>query len=92
MRWLTVTLLLLVLALQYPLWLGSGSWRRVWQLDHQVASQKRINVSLHNRNDALEAEVRDLKTGDTAIEERARTELGMVKPGEVYYQVVSEGK
>lgn len=92
MRWVTITLLLLTLALQYPLWLGSGSWHRVWDLNRQVAHQKSINVSLHNRNDTLEAEVRDLKTGDAAIEERARSELGMVKPGEVYYQVVNEGR
>ena len=78
----------LVLALQYPLWIGKGSWTRVWDLDRQLAQQRDTNARLKARNDALDAEVRDLKEGSDALEERARMELGMVKRDEVFYQVV----
>jgi cell division protein FtsB len=78
----------LVLAVQYPLWIGKGSWTRVWDLDRQLAQQRDTNARLKARNDALDAEVRDLKEGSDALEERARMELGMVKRDEVFYQVV----
>jgi cell division protein FtsB len=78
----------LLLALQYPLWLGKGSWTRVWELDRQVAAQRDANARLKARNDALDAEVVDLKQGQEALEERARTELGMIKRDETFYQVV----
>ena len=78
----------LVLALQYPLWIGKGSWLKVWELDQQVVAHRDTNVRLKARNDALDAEVRDLKQGLEAIEERARLELGMIKKDEVYYQIV----
>jgi cell division protein FtsB len=81
----------LVLALQYPLWLGKGSWTRVWDLDRQLTAQRATNAQDKARNDALEAEVRDLKEGSEAVEERARLELGMIKRDEVFYQVV-QGK
>ena len=88
MKILAATLAALILLLQYPLWLGKGGWLRVWDLDRQVRAQKDNNVRLQTRNGALDAEVRDLKQGTDAIEERARYELGMVKQDEVFFQVV----
>ncbi|OIQ81373.1 cell division protein FtsB [mine drainage metagenome] len=88
MRLLTLTLVILIAALQYPLWLGKGSWLRVWDLSRQIEKQKEGNEALKLRNDALDAEVRDLKTGYAAIEERARSELGMIRQDEVFYQVM----
>ena len=73
---------------QYPLWLGKGSWIKVWELNRQVETQKDLNLHTKTRNALLDAEVRDLKQGTEAIEERARSDLGMIKPGEVFYQVV----
>ncbi len=88
MRWLTLFLALLIAALQYPLWLGKGSWLRVWEVDQKIAAQKEVNQSLKARNASMEAEVRDLKQGYDAIEERARSELGMIKQDEVFFQVL----
>jgi len=79
----------LLLALQYPLWFGKGSWMRVWDLDRSLAQQRVANAKLKARNDALEADVKDLKQGMEAVEERARLELGMVKKDETFYQVVT---
>lgn len=83
-----VLLAALIALMQYPLWLGKGSWLRVWDLDRQIQAQKEINRKLQVRNSAIEADVRDLKQGLEAIEERARYELGMVKPDEVFFRVV----
>ena len=77
----------LILAIQYPLWLGKGGWLRVWEVDRQLDTQQQKNASLETRNGALAAEVKDLKQGHEAIEERARYELGMVKKDEVFFQV-----
>ena len=88
MRWLTLVLVLLIALLQYPLWLGKGSWLRVWDLNQKIEQKKEANTKLKERNDMLDAEVRDLKQGYAAIEERARSELGMVKQDEVFYQVM----
>jgi cell division protein FtsB len=82
----------LLLLLQYPLWLGKGSWLKVRELDRQVVEQKETNQRLKTRNDALDAEVRDLKEGLEAIEERARTELGMIKQDEIFVQVLAKAK
>ncbi len=79
---------MLVVAMQYPLWLGKASWLRVWQVDQEVAAARKNNVLLQNRNNKLEAEVNDLKQGLEAIEERARSDLGMVKEGEILFQIV----
>lgn len=76
--------------LQYTLWLGSGGHQEVAGLRRQVASQQAENLRLQERNDALAAEVEDLKSGEAAVEERARSELGMVKPGETFYRVVED--
>jgi cell division protein FtsB len=88
MRLLAVVLIALIAAAQYPLWLGKGGWLRVWQLDQQVKSQRENNARLSARNQALAAEVRDLKEGYDAIEERARAELGMIKKDEIFFQVL----
>ena len=88
MRAATFILVLLLLLLQYPMWLGKGSWLKVWDLNRQVEQQQQINQQTRARNALLDAEVRDLKQGTAAIEERARSELGMIKRDEVYYQVL----
>ena len=88
MRALTFTLAALLLAIQYPLWLGKGGWVRVWEHDRQLAAQREKNDALQARNAALDAEVRDLKQGLEAVEERARFELGMVRQDEVFFQIV----
>jgi len=88
-RWLALIFILLIAALQYPMWLGKGGWLQVRDLGRQVATQRATNAALKARNDALDAEVRDLKTGSEAIEERARSELGMVRGDEVFFQVQS---
>ena len=90
MRALAIALGTLILLVQYPLWLGKGGWLRAWEVDRQVTAQKASNAQLETRNAALAAEVRDLKTGTDAIEERARYELGMVRPDEAFYQYLEE--
>ena len=92
MKALSFLLAGLILALQYPLWIGKGSWMRVWELDRSLAQQRDTNARLKARNDALDAEVRDLKQGLEALEERARLELGMIKKDEIFYQVVPPPK
>lgn len=88
-RWWPVLLLLALLAgLQAKLWFGAGGWREARELRETVEAQRAENARLQQRNDALGAEVEDLKSGETAVEERARSELGMVKPGETFYRVV----
>jgi cell division protein FtsB len=78
----------ILLGLQYPLWLGDGEVLALWQLRQEISVQKLENASLKERNLALEAEVRDLKEGYEALEERARAELGMVRRGETLYQII----
>ena len=87
MRILAGILGALILLIQVPLWLGKGGWLRAWNIDRQVASQGAKNTELERRNAALAAEVRDLKQGTEAVEERARYELGMVRPDEVFFQI-----
>jgi len=86
-RWLAVVFVALIVALQYPMWLGKGGWLQVRETDRQLAAQREANARLKARNDGLDAEVRDLKTGFEAIEERARSELGMVRHDEVFFQL-----
>jgi cell division protein FtsB len=88
MRGLTWTLAGLILLLQYPLWLGKGSWLKVWDLNRQVVEQRAANEVLVVRNAQLAAEVDDLKTGYGAIEDRARFELGMIRQDEIFFQVM----
>jgi cell division protein FtsB len=87
MRWPTWVLIAVIALLQYPLWLGKGGWLRVWDVDQQLTAQRQVNQALEARNAGLDAEVRDLKSGMDAVEERARYELGLVKNGEVFVQV-----
>ncbi len=88
LRIVLVVLLALLAWLQYRLWFGSGGTRQVAALQERVEQQRRQNDGLRHRNEALAAEVADLKSGEAAIEERARSELGMIKPGETFYRVV----
>jgi cell division protein FtsB len=91
MRALAVVLGSLLLLIQYPLWLGKGGWLGVWALDRQVEAQRSVNARLRERNAALEGEVRDLAKGLLAIEERARYELGMIRPDEIFVQLAEPG-
>jgi cell division protein FtsB len=77
----------LILLIQYPLWLGKGSWMRAWQVEQDFVQQKNNNSKLEARNAGLAAEVNDLKTGTEAIEERARYELGLVRSDEIFFQI-----
>lgn len=88
MKKLVILLVLLLVYLQYKLWFGEGSLQDVWQLHQDVEFQRQENIELRERNAALEAEVKDLQQGFDAIEEHAREDLGMVKEGETFYQVV----
>lgn len=87
MRWIKLALIVLFLLLQYPLWFGKGGWLKVRDLNRQVEAQKQSNQQAQTRNAVLDAEVRDLKQGTAAIEERARSELGMVKRNEIFFQI-----
>ena len=87
MRILAGVLGALILAIQAPLWLGKGGWLRVWDVDRRLEAQRSKNAGFETRNAALAAEVKDLKQGYDAIEERARYELGMVKSDEVFFQL-----
>ena len=91
MRWLALVFAALILAIQYPMWLGKGGWLQVREYDRQVALQRDANAKLKARNDALDADVRDLKTGYEAIEERARADLGMIRQDEVFFRIQTPG-
>ena len=91
LRWVALVLIIVLIALQVRLWTGQGGLRDVWRLQQRVAQQKTENAQLRKRNETLSAEVEDLKHGEEAIEERARSELGLLKPGETFYQVVEPG-
>jgi cell division protein FtsB len=87
-RLVGILLLALIALLQYGVWLGKGSWLRVGEIDRKIGVQQRTNDAAAARNAALDAEVRDLKEGLGAIEERARNELGMIRRDEVFFQVL----
>ena len=91
-RLLALILLAVLILLQVKLWAGAGGWSEVGVLEQTVAVQTEENAELEQRNAALAAEVDDLKRGQAAVEERARAELGMIKPGEVFYRVVDPEK
>ena len=92
MRLLALALVLLIALIQNPLWFGKGGWLRVHELHAQVNAQREINTKLAARNAMLNAEVLDLKQGYDAIEERARSELGMVRQDEVFFQVLQPSR
>jgi cell division protein FtsB len=88
LRLIVFGLAALIVALQYPLWFGNGGVFAVWKLKREIAAQRAENDGLRDRNQALGAEVVDLKKGLAAIEERARIELGMIKKDETFFQVI----
>jgi cell division protein FtsB len=88
LRILVLVLAVMLAWLQYRLWFGAGGQGELAQLREAIARQERDNAGRQQRNDALAAEVEDLKSGEAAVEERARSELGMIKPGETFYRVV----
>jgi cell division protein FtsB len=88
MRHLAVILGVLIVLIQYPLWLGKGGWLKVREYNRELATQKDKNRVMQQRNDLLDTEVRDLRQGMEAVEERARFEMGLVKQDEVFFQVV----
>jgi cell division protein FtsB len=90
MKLLVIILAVLLILLQYKLWIGEGSLVDVWQLSNAIEAQQQDNEQLTQRNAELEAEVKDLKHGYDAVEERARSELGMIKKDETFYQIVEE--
>jgi cell division protein FtsB len=87
-KWLSPALILLILLLQYPLWFGDTGWLRLLSDNRKVEEQRQLNEKLHQRNAAFAAEVQDLKQGKDAIDERARSELGMIRPDEIYVRLV----
>lgn len=87
MRWTTVVVAALLLAVQGDLWLGKGNWRYVMTLRQQLESQRAANERARERNARVAAEVADLKEGLEMVEEKARAELGMVRPDEILVQV-----
>ena len=86
--WPLLALIVLLAGLQAKLWWGDGGWSAAHELRQKVSQQRVENDKLKQRNNALSAEVEDLKSGEAAVEERARSELGMIRPGEVFYRVV----
>jgi cell division protein FtsB len=90
MRWFALSLAVVVLLLQYRLWMSPNGVRELGRLEQAVAAQRAENEQLANRNAQLAAEVRDLKKGVTALEERARSDLGMIAGNETFYQVVPQ--
>ena len=88
MRKLIFFLVILLVYLQYRLWLGDGGLLDLWNVHQEVEAQRDENARLRERNEALNAQVMDLKQGLDAIEERAREDMGMVKQGETFYQLV----
>ena len=92
MRWILIFLLLVLAGLQYRLWFGVGSWEQIVYLQREIEQQKLVNQRLSDRNAILESEVRDLKNGMESVEERARSELGLIKEGETFYLLIEEEK
>ena len=90
MRWLLIWLVALLAVLQYRLWFAEGSLAEQKRLERQVAEQTRINADLLARNAVLEREVRELKSGNAGVEQRAREELNLVAEDEKYYQLVEQ--
>lgn len=88
MRLIIYSMLGLLIVIQYPLWFGKGGWLKVYELERQLEAQKEKNAALEIRNTKLMGDVKDLKDGTRAIEERARQEHGMIKEGEYFVQIV----
>ena len=92
MRWIIILLIVFFIGLQYRLWFGEGSWEQIVFLQRQMEDQSLINQRLQDRNKVLENEVRDLKSGLDSVEERARSDLGLIKEGETFFLLIDEEK
>ena len=92
MRWLLLTLLILLGIMQYRLWFADGSFAEKHRLELQIEEQTRINAELEARNAVLEREVLELQTGKKGVEQRAREQLGLVREGETFYQIIDAPK
>ncbi len=88
MKMILGALLVLLLLLQYEFWFSDGGMKTVWEMQKNIAKQEKTNAQLDKRNQVLIAEIKDLQSGNAAIEARARNDLGMVKKNEVFYEVV----
>lgn len=88
MKMILGALLVLLLLLQYEFWFSDGGMKTVWAMQKNISKQEKTNAQLDNRNQVLIAEIKDLQSGNAAIEARARNDLGMVKKNEVFYEVV----
>lgn len=88
MKWISLFLFILFVALQYQLWIGDGSLAHIDRLERQIEQQQQENERLAQRNKLLEVEVQALRSGTDAIEEKARSDMGMIKEGETFYMVV----
>ena len=92
MRPITIVLAVLLIIIQYPLWLGKGGWLRVWELHRQLEAVQARNEEQRLKNAKLASEVQSLNEGTEAIEERARSELSMIKKGEIFIQLLEDPK
>ena len=92
MNKLTFIFFLLIISIQYPLWFADGGFTTVLDKNKQIEIQQKINSNLKKENDALIAEVKDLKKGTNFFEERARSEVGMIKEGEIFFQIINKKK
>lgn len=90
MKFILGALVVLLVLLQYELWFSDGGVKTIWKMQANITKQEKINAQLDKRNQLLIAEIKDLQSGNAAIEARARNDLGMVKKGEVFYQVVQK--
>ena len=89
MRWIVVLLSVIALGLQYRLWIGPGSWADIAALQRQLGEQQQQNQRLIERNQLLEADIRDLKVGTQGVEEQARSDLALIGQNETFYMLVS---
>lgn len=90
MRWIIGILVVCLVGLQYRLWLGPGSWEEIASLERAIEKQRATNERLTRRNHILEVEVQDLKSGLGSVEERARSDLGMIRKGETFYLLANK--
>ena len=88
MRFLITTLVILLLLLLASLWVGHGSYPEIWKLEEDIAMQKKNNEVQEDKNRKIQAELEDARVGHAAVEERARSELGMTKKGETFFEVI----
>jgi cell division protein FtsB len=90
MKMIFAVLTVLLILLQYEFWFSDGGVKTVWKIQNDINKQQKVNAQLDKRNQVLIAEIKDLQSGNSAIEARARNNLGMIKKGEVFYQIVQK--